>query len=220
MRFRFLEVSHKIEPGMETYPGLPAPQLEVLATHESSRQRYGGQAEFYLACLRICGNTGTYVDAPLHRYRHGKDLASYPLERLAHLPATIIDARSQGRAIPPQLLDGRQLQGRAVLFLTGWSRHWRTPAYFGPAPFLTRATAERLIEEGAAFAGIDSLNIDAVEDLSRPVHTLLLGAGIPICEHMTRLEEAPPEGSWLHAVPIAWVGGPSFPVRAYLMIPE
>jgi arylformamidase len=72
------------------------------------------------------------------------------------------------------------------------------------------------VQAGPAFVGIDSLNIDDVADLSRPAHTNLLGAGIPICEHMTNLAAVPATGARLHAVPIAWVGGATFPVRAYL----
>jgi kynurenine formamidase len=74
-----------------------------------------------------------------------------------------------------------------------------------------------LVRAGALFVGIDSLNIDDVSDSSRPAHTILLGAGIPICEHMTNLARVPPAGGRLHAVPIAWVGGASFPVRAYVV---
>jgi kynurenine formamidase len=64
--------------------------------------------------------------------------------------------------------------------------------------------------------GIDSLNIDDIGDLARPAHTTLLGAGVPICEHMTNLASIR-SGGRLHAVPIAWVGGATFPVRAYVV---
>ena len=70
------------------------------------------------------------------------------------------------------------------------------------------------------FTGIDSLNIDDTNDLSRPAHTKLLGTGIPICEHMTNLAAVPATETFLHAVPIAWVGGATFPVRAYVMQPK
>jgi kynurenine formamidase len=107
-----------------------------------------------------------------------------------------------------------------VLVNTGWSRHWRTDRYFSGNPFLTAAACELLVVSGVRFVGIDSLNIDDVEDFSRPAHTLLLGAGIPVCEHMTNLEQLAPEGGYIHAVPIAWVGGATFPVRAYVIYPE
>jgi kynurenine formamidase len=37
-----------------------------------------------------------------------------------------------------------------------------------------------------------------------------------VCEHMTNLA-AVPDGGRLHAVPIAWSGGATFPVRAYVI---
>ena len=95
---RFIEVSHVIEPGMVTYPGLPAPQAEVIVDHDSSRARYQNKSEFLIASLHLCGNTGTYVDSPLHRHRGATDLAGLPLERVAHVPVRVFDARSLGRA--------------------------------------------------------------------------------------------------------------------------
>jgi len=216
---RFVEVSHTIEAGMKTYPGLPEPRVEVLLDHESSRARYDGQAEFLIASLHLCGNTGTYVDSPLHRHRNGADLAGLSLDRLAHVPAVVVNAPSGlDRGIAAEAFHDVDVRDHAVLVHTEWSRYWRTPRYFEPNPFLTRGACEYLAGEGARFVGIDSLNIDDIEDLSRPAHTILLGAGIPVCEHMTNLAAAPRKGSWLHAVPIAWKGGATFPVRAYLMV--
>ena len=215
---RFIELSHQIVPGMKTYPGLPEPKVEVLLDYEASRERYQNQAEFYIASLHLCGNTGTYVDAPRHRYRNGIDLADLSLERLANLPTLVIDATQSGRAIGSDNFREVDLTGRAILFRTDFSKHWGTPAYFADNPFLTADAADLLVSKQPAFVGIDSLNIDDTGDPSRPAHTGLLGAGIPICEHMTNLKALPPNGARLHAVPIAWVGGGTFPVRAYAVV--
>ena len=213
---RFVDVSHVIEPGMVTYPGLPVPEASVIVDHDTSRERYKGQSEFLIASLHLCGNTGTYVDSPLHRYRGATDLAGLPLERLAHLPVRLFDARAAGRAIGPQLFEGSDVRGAAVLVRTDFSQHWRTERYGRDNPYLTGEACDLLAGGGAALVGIDSLNIDDIADLSRPAHTRLLGAGIPICEHMTNLAALPPEGGFLHAVPIPWRGGATFPVRAYV----
>jgi arylformamidase len=215
---QFIELSHVIEPGMTTYPGLPPPEAHVLVDYDTSRARYGGQAEFFIASLHLCGNTGTYIDSPRHRHRSGVDLAGLPLDRLADLPIASFDAREQSGAIGPALFESADVHGAAVLVRTDWSRHWQTDAYFGANPFLTREAARVLADAGAAFVGIDSLNIDDTADLSRPAHTILLGAGIPVCEHMTNLAALPVSGARLHAVPIAWRGGATFPVRAYAII--
>lgn len=215
---RFVEISHVIEPGMVTYPGLPVPQAEVIVDHDSSRARYQNRSEFLIASLHLCGNTGTYVDSPLHRHRGAADLAGLPLERLAHLPVRLFDARSSDRAVGPALFEGTDVRGAAVIVHTDFSRHWRTERYGRDNPFLTAEACELLVDAGAVFVGIDSLNIDDVGDLARPAHTILLGAGIPVCEHMTNLAALPPDGGRLHAVPIAWRGGATFPVRAYVQL--
>ena len=215
---RFVELSHEIVPGMKTYPGLPEPRVDVEVDYEASRQRYQNQAEFYIANLHLCGNTGTYVDSPRHRYRDGMDLADLPLGRLANLPTVIVDATQAGRAIGSDNFRELDLAGRAILFRTDFSMRWGTDAYFIDNPFLTAAAAELLVSKRIAFVGIDSLNIDDIGDPSRPAHTRLLEAGIPICEHMTNLQALPASGARLHAVPIAWVGGATFPVRAYAIV--
>lgn len=215
---RFIEVSHPIVAGMKTYPGLPEPRDEVLMDYDASHERYAGKAEFLISSLHLCGNTGTYVDSPRHRFRDGVDLAGLPLDKVADVPVVAVDATRAGRAIGPELLGDLDVGGRAVLVRTDFSRRWGTKSYFDLNPFLTEDAARLLVERGARFAGIDSLNIDDVDDLARPAHTLLLGAGIPVCEHMTNLEALPQSGGRLHAVPIAWSGGATFPVRAYVIV--
>jgi kynurenine formamidase len=214
---RFIELSHRVVAGMKTYPGLPEPEVEVVLDYDDSRQRYQGKAEFRIASLHLCGNTGTYVDAPIHRYRGATDLASLPLDRLADLDTIVIDATAAGPAIGPEVFSGAELGSCAVLVRTDFSRHWGTADYFIANPFLTAEASELLVAADVRLVGIDSLNIDDAADPSRPAHTILLGAGIPICEHMTNLAAVPQSGGSLHAVPIAWVGGASFPVRAYVL---
>jgi arylformamidase len=220
---KIIEVSHTIVAGMQTYPGLPAPRVDVVMDYEASRDRYapdehGDPTEFFIASLHCCGNTGTYVDSPRHRYRRGADLAELPLERLAHLPIVVVRTNGE-RAITHEALRGMPLAGKAVLFHTGWSAHWRTEKYFEPNPHLTADACHALLDGGAEFAGIDSVNIDDMADLRRPAHSILLKAGVPVCEHMTNLAALPEQG-FLHAAPIAWEGGATFPVRAYVLCPR
>jgi kynurenine formamidase len=212
---RFIELSHPIEEGMETYRPLPPPRVDVLSNYDASR--YDGKAEFLIATLHICGNTGTYVDSPRHRYRDQADLAGLPLERLADLPVVVADATGAGRAIGPDALPSDDLSGKALLVRTDFSRNWGTERYFSGNPFLTGGACQALVAAGVAFVGIDSLNIDDVGDMARPAHTILLGAGVPVCEHMTNLSAVHSGAGRLHAVPIAWVGGATFPVRAYVV---
>jgi kynurenine formamidase len=212
---RFIDLSHPLEDGMETYRPLPTPRVEILNNYDASR--YDGKSEFLIASLHLCGNTGTYVDSPRHRFRAGVDLAGLSLERLADLPVVVADATRIGRAIGPDGLPTGDLRGKSLLVRTDFSRHWRTDRYFSANPYLTAEACEALVAAEVAFVGIDSLNIDDIADMARPAHTILLGAGVPICEHMTNLSSVESGRGRLHAVPISWVGGATFPVRAYVV---
>jgi kynurenine formamidase len=216
---RLVDLSHTIEHGMVTYPGMPGPVISDFLGREASRGHYAEGTTFHIARVRMVANTGTYLDAPFHRFAHGKDIAALPLERLADLPGVVIDATGRGRALDQDVFAGRDLSGRAVLVRTGWDAHWRTPRYAEGHPHLTRGAAEYLSGAGPALVGIDSLNIDDTGDGVRPAHTLLLSAGIPIVEHLTRLGELPQEGFRFHAVPAPFHGLGSFCVRAYAVVP-
>jgi kynurenine formamidase len=215
----FVELSHVIEPGMTVYPGLPPPTVDAWLTHATSKGHYAPGTTFHLSRVEFVTNLGTYVDAPFHRDPEGADLAGLPLSRLADLPGVVIDVTQRDqRAIGRAAFGEHDLAGRAVLIWTGWDVHWNTPAYVEPGPFVTREAAQWLANCKVAFVGIDCMNIDNVEDLTRPAHTILLRAGIPICEHMRNLAALPGTGFRLHAVPVAWHGVASFPVRAYAVV--
>lgn len=219
MTTRFIDLSHPIEHGMETFKGLPGPAICDYWTREGSAANYEDGSTFQIGRIDMVANTGTYVDAPFHRYADGCDLARLPLASLADLDGVVVSHPSErGLAVDVADFDGFDVAGKAVLIATGWDRHWRTPAYFSDHPFLTPAAARRLADAGAAFVGIDSHNIDDTRTKRRPVHTILLGANIPIGEHMTRLTDLPPHGFKFHAAPAPIVGMGTFPVRAYAML--
>ena len=115
---------------------------------------------------------------------------------------------------------GIHVSGTAVLSHTGWDEHWRTDHYSAEHPFITPTAASWLVEQGAALVGIDSYNVDDTRIRARPVHTALLGAGIPICEHMTGLDQLPDQGFRFSAVPPKISGMGTFPVRAFAAIGE
>lgn len=215
---RLVDLSHAISPGMITYPGLPGPVVSDFLGREASRGHYAEGTTFQIARVRMVVNTGTYVDAPFHRFAQGQDIGSLPLERLADLPGLVVEAGEKGRAVDESAFSGRDLSGKAVLIRTGWDAHWGTPRYFEGHPHLTRAAAEYLSSAGPALVGIDSLNIDDVGDGVRPAHTLLLAAGIPIVEHLCNLKELPESGFRFHCAPAPFHGVGSFPVRAYAVL--
>lgn len=217
-RARLIDVSHVVEDGMVTYKGLPAPVICDWRSREDSRSMYDG-AEFQIGKVEMVANTGTYVDSPFHRYADGKDLAELPLESVADLECLVVRVDpASGPSVDAVPLSMQDVGGRAVLFHTGWDRHWRTDAYFEGHMHLTERAADWLVKAGAALVGIDSMNIDSIATGRRPVHTILLGNEIPIVEHLRGLAAVPPRGGRFSAVPVKVKGCGSFPVRAYVSV--
>lgn len=246
---------------MITYKGLPAPVICDYLSREASRGLYTEGTEFHIGRIDMVANTGTYLDAPFHRFADGADMSELELASLADLPGVVVrvagreapegpegrekrdgaggdegldgsdgsdnpdrphgrDGREdfvglRRRAIGPEAFEPYDVRGRAVLVHTGWAAHWRTDRYFEGHPYLTEDAAIYLRDQGAVLVGIDSYNIDDTADARRPVHTILLGAGIPIVEHMRGLEQLPVTGFRFSAVPVKVKGLGSFPVRAY-----
>ena len=218
-RAKIVDLSHTIEEGMITYKGLPAPIVCDFLSREASRALYADGVEFQISKIELVANTGTYLDTPYHRFADGLDLSEVSLHALVDLPGVVIDATAnETPAIGPECFRSVELAERAVLVRTGWDVHWRTDAYFEGHPFLTEAAASLLVRAGAALVGIDSFNIDDAGDLYRPVHTTLLGAGIPIIEHMTGLGHLPPGSFRFTAAPPKFKGVGTFPVRAFAVL--
>ena len=213
---RIVDLSHVIEHGMVTYGDLPGPHICDFWTREGSAAHYDDGSSFQIGRIDMVANTGTYLDAPFHRYADGKDLSELSLTSLADLPAVVVRRPWEaGLATDASRFDGLDVRGKAVLVHTGWDRHWRTDAYGAGHPFLTGDAADWLVSSGAALVGIDSYNIDNTSKRTRPVHSKLLAADIPICEHMAGLGSLPRSGFRFSAVPPKVRGMGTFPVRAY-----
>ena len=201
-----LDLSHSVGDGVVTYPGLPAPKVSAHMNREPGK--YAEGTTFHIARIEMVANTGTYIDAPFHRYADGADIGALPLERLVDLPGVVFDH-------PVEVAVLQDLRGCAVLFRTRWSRHFGTDAYGKGHPHLTREIAEALVKQEPALVGIDSLNIDSIATGERPVHSILLAAGIPIVEHLTNLGPLPDRGFRFFAAPAKFAGTGTFIVRAF-----
>ncbi|QIG50687.1 cyclase family protein [Nordella sp. HKS 07] len=212
----FIDLSHTIESGMITYKGLPAPLICDHLSRSKSREIYAPGTEFQIGRIDMVANTGTYIDMPFHRYPDGHDLAALSLDRVADVPGVVVRVEgARERAIDWHHFVPVQCRGHAVLVHTGWDRNWRTDSYFEGHPFLTEKAALYLRDQKATLVGIDSLNIDDTSGGERPVHSVLLAAGIPIVEHLTGLAALPETGFRFSAVPPKIKGMGTFPVRAH-----
>ncbi|MCI0606216.1 cyclase family protein [bacterium] len=214
---KLVDLSHSLEAGMITYKGIPAPKIHDFMKREESRNNYAPGVEFHIGIIEMAANTGTYLDTPFHRYVDGTDLSQLSLSRIADLEGVKIDT-DRSRRIDVNILKNLDLKQKAVLFHTGWDKHWRTEQYFEGHPFLTRKAVEYLVDSEAGLVGIDSFNIDDTADLTRPAHSLLLKAGIPIVEHLCNLQSLPRTGFRFFAVPPMVKDFGSFPVRAFAIV--
>jgi kynurenine formamidase len=215
---RLVDLSHPIDEGMTTYPGLPVPEIHPFLTREASvlcprRDLCDRRADPVREHRDLCRQSVP----PVRRWHGPRRLAARAAGRRAggagrrdRLRTTAVDA--------PALLP-YELDGRAVLVHTGHDRHWGTDADGHDNPFLTAAAVKLLVDAGAAMVGIDSVNIDDPADLARPAHSGLLAAGIPICQHLTNLAAVPVEGALFSALPAPVRGTGTFPVHAVASIP-
>src|SRR2546427_10597172 len=148
MAERLVDLSHEIEHGMVTYRGLPSPTVSDWLSREASTARYAPGTTFQIGKIELLANTGTYIDAPFHRYADGRDVAGYALEAVADLPGVVVRMNAGGgpnRAIDGSRFKGLDVKGKAVLVHTGWDAHWRTDRYsVGQHPFVTQDAAEHL----------------------------------------------------------------------------
>jgi arylformamidase len=216
---QLIDLSHVISEGMVTYPGMPGPVFGDHLTREDAKDVYGPGVTFHIGRISMVANTGTYLDSPYHRFADGTDLAGLSLTQLANIDGVVVRVVGSGRrSIEASELAAYDVRNKAVLLHTGWDRHWNTEQYGRDATFLSAGATQWLIDNGAALVGIDSVNIDDMGDLMRPAHSGLLGASIPIVEHLRGLDQLPTTGFRFHAAPPAIVGFGTFPVRAYAVL--
>lgn len=213
-----IDVSHIVENGMVTYKGLPAPIICDYLSREASKEHYQEGTSFQIGTVTMSSNTGTYIDVPFHRYENGKDLSQVSLDSLANLDGIKIDIDPAIKSIDVKHLQNYDLKNKAVLLNTGWSKFWRTDEYFEDHPFVSEAAANYLKSQNVRLVGIDSHNIDDTNGNTRPAHSILLKAEIPICEHMTNLAELPYSDFKFFAVPVKMKGMGTFPVRAFGLV--
>ena len=216
---RLVDLSHVITEGMTTYKGFPGPHICDYWTREDSAGLYEDDSSFQIGKIEMIANTGTYLDAPFHRWADGADVSALELDYVAALPGLVVrQPWENGLAVGVDRFEGLEIEGKAVLVHTGWDRHWGTDTYFDEHPFLTAEAASWLAENGAKLVGIDSHNIDDTRTKTRPVHSTLLREGVLICEHMTNLGALPDTGFAFTAAPPRIEGMGTFPVRAFAML--
>lgn len=215
---KYIDLSHTIENGLVTYKGLPPPVICDYLSREASKAHYAEGTSFQIGKIEMVANTGTYIDAPFHRYEDGKDLSELDLNSVAGVPGIVIRVPEEVKAIGPDHFSGYTLSRKAVLIHTNWSRHWNTEPYYEGHPYVTEEAALYLKDQDVTLVGIDAYNMDDTAGKDRPVHSILLGSEILIVEHLCTLDSVPDKDFRFYAVPVKVKGCGTFPVRAFAEI--
>lgn len=217
---QLIDLTQTIAPDMPRFgPSAPQPHIAPWMSHEAAAASGAYEnCSCEITEVRFITSLGTYMDSPYHFDPTGDTIDQLQLAQCV-LPGVVVDCThvTARQPIEPDVLDGIDVAGRAVLFHTGWSRYWGEPAYFD-FPFLSRATARQLLERGAKLAGVDFLVIDDTRDPQRPVHVTLLHNNVLIVENLTNLAALPRAGFVFHAAPVKVAGAAAFPVRAYAVV--
>ena len=119
---RIVDLSHPIRAGLVTYPGFLVPVITPHRTREDSRAKYAPGTELAMDVITMIGNTGTYLDAPFHRYADGRDLAGLDLAGPVDTRAEVFHLQDAAtRGIRAETHADRDVRGAAVLLHTGWA---------------------------------------------------------------------------------------------------
>ncbi|MBN1202208.1 MAG: cyclase family protein [Anaerolineae bacterium] len=218
---RLVDLSQSLGPNIPRFNNqVPLPRLDTYLSHaEAAASGRYENCSCEVHRVEFITSMSTYLDSPYHFDPDGPRIHELPLDACV-LPGVCVDCRplEPRQPIPASVLDGIDLDGKAVLFCTGWSAYWDDAPRYAAYPFLTGAIAARLRDGGARLCGVDYLAADDQTDLTRPVHTTLLFNRILIVENLTNLAALIGRDFVLHAAPVRMEGAAAFPVRAYAVL--
>ena len=201
---RVVDLTHSMYEEMPYWPGTGTFEIERLADYD---------AGYRMHRYSMWENNGTHIDAPAHFIEGGRSVSDLGLNDLV-LPVVVINVQDSAATDPDYQLsvgdvlaweksNGRIRPGSLVVMNTGWYKRFHDPqAYVNQDetgvlhfPGFSVAAAHLLVERDVAGIGIDTLSLDPGNDLSFPVHNIILGAGKFQVENMNNLDALPVTGA-------------------------
>jgi kynurenine formamidase len=180
---RLYDLGHVLDERVPVFPGRYFRQTLVTTAHHA-------MGSWITETIAGTMQLGTHLDALSHLQIGDRGYNGWTVTELAgHAGVTrlgaetipqiitcgwLVDVAPAGAAdvLGPELLDGLDIQpGDAVLFHTGWGRHWEDPdAYLAGEPGPGMALGSRLAELNVAVTGCDtwSYGPQPPEDPARP----------------------------------------------------
>lgn len=235
---RIVDLSHAYNDKTLYWPTSPSKfSLEQLAYGVNDRG-------WFYAANALCTpeHGGTHLDAPIHFGADGHTVEQLPLEQLMG-PAVVIDVTRQAqknrqyRLTVDDVLEfereyGRIKSGAIVLLKTGWSRYWPDAKQYlgddtrGDAsalsfPSFGEAAARLLIDDRQVkVIGVDTASIDFGASVDFEVHQVASSKNVAGLENLTNLDQLPPTGSQVIALPMKIEGGSGAPARVIALLPN
>ena len=222
---KIIDLTMELADGVQTHPAHPRCVVIEFASHAATAPRFRPPCQgFASRILMFSDHIGTHVDSPFHFIPAGGTIESVPLERLVG-PAVCLDVSAKAPEAPvtPAMLEaaaataGVQVGAGDILLVRAWpGRH--TDDGFLQCAGLNREAADWVVARGVKALGCDLASPDDPKDLSRPVHMVLLGQGIPIMEHVAHLDALPRTRFQFVGVPLRIRGATGSPIRAIAII--
>lgn len=186
--------------------------------------------KFRVQKLNMHAGIGTHLDAPAHCFPNGAAVNELKLEDLI-APCVVIDVSSVAHAEYSVSIEDIQAfeatygliaPRSCVMIYTGWDRFWTQPEQYRNGhvfPSVSNEAAQLLLTRDIVGLGIDTLSPDRLAD-GFLVHTTLLGSGKYLIENATHLNQLPPTGSFIFALPIKTQYGTEAPIRLIALVPK
>ena len=199
---------------------------------------------YYYSAFQFClaEHGGTHLDAPVHFAQGRWSVDEIPLERSIG-EAVVIDVSERAADNRDYLVSVADVErweeqhgplpaGAIVLIRTGYGRFWPDPvAYLGTAergpaavaklhfPGIHPALATWLVEQRDIKAiGLDTPSLDYGQSKLFESHRILNAENILGFENLANLDQLPPTGAYVMALPMKIKGG-SGPFRIVALVP-
>jgi len=218
---RIIDLTMELADGMQTHPAHPRCVVIEFASHAATAPRFRPPCVgFASRILMLSDHIGTHVDSPFHFIPTGGTIETVPLDRLVGSGVRLdVSAKAPETPVTPAMLEaaertaGARVQRGDILLVRAWPGQ-HTDDGFLKCAGLNREAAEWAVARGVKALGCDLASPDDPRDLTRPVHMVLLGQGIPIMEHVANLETLPAPRFQFVGVPLRIRGATGSPIRA------
>jgi kynurenine formamidase len=217
--YKLIDLTHTLHSGIPTWNGGCGFQHNVHIDYGDCE----GEDKFRVMKVNMHAGIGTHMDAPSHCIEGGMCLHEFDVNQLC-MPCVVIDITAKSHEAYSlsandianfERQHGPIMKGACVMVKTGWSKFWHRPSSYHNNhmfPSVSLEAAQLLLKREVGSLGIDTLSPDRPSD-GFGVHQSFLSANKPLLENVANLENMPPTGAFVMALPIKIQDGTEAPVR-------